>query len=264
MRRWHSNKEKEMKNKYGLATAIVALGLAQICGAALIAEWNFDDSGNLGNDSAGAFDLTTTSGQTVPTYDAAGRVGGAASFVSGSEFVTPANIYPDGDLTIAGWFRPSATTFVNAHRPYSNRGGIQLYASGGSWRWRANKQDNTYVYRVGPAVVADEWVHIALWYNATSGPDANGNYTGAVRLWVDGVNLGGLNDVEMALPDSYVMHLGDKWGDYLGLMDEVKVYNHALSGTEIEALAAVPEPATFTLFGLASAGVLLVRRRFLV
>ena len=208
-----------------------------------VAEWTFDDSGDLGNDSgsgyvgAGFFDLSTTAGQVPPTYDAAGRLGGAAVFTNSCEFVTPADIYPNGDFTFSAWFKPADTTFANAVRSYSSRGGFQIYASGGTWRARVFKQDTTWDLKVGSAIVADEWVHIALYYRAISGPDASGNYTGTFRMWVNGVNIGGVDYAEYAAPDSYIMHMGDKWGDYRGLMDEVRLYDYALGAEEIRALA---------------------------
>ena len=117
---------------------------------------------------------------------------------------------------------------------------------------------------MGPTIVADEWVHIALYYNAISGPDASGNYTGTFRMWVDGVNIGGVNNAEYKPDNTYVMHMGSKWGDYRGLMDEVQIYNTPLSGSEIEALAAIPEPATLSMLGVVSIGILWIRRILLV
>ncbi len=222
-------------------TPLSASAIRELAGRP-VAQWTFDDPGDLGNDTGagygvGAFDLTTTAGQVPPTYDAAGRLGGAAFFTNSCEFVTPTNIYPNGDFTMAGWFKPADTNFSNAIRSFSSRGGFQLYASGGTWRARVFKQDTTYDLKVGPAIVADEWIHIALYYRAISGPDASGNYTGTFRMWVDGVNIGGVNNAEYAAPDTYVMHLGDKWGDYRGLMDEVRLYDYDLGVEEIRALA---------------------------
>lgn len=222
--------------------AIGFLSLSQMCGAALVAEWNFDDVGNLGNDSGtNSFNLATGGGFATPTYVEEGKVGGAASFVDDSGFTTPTNIYPNGDFTFSGWFKPSDTNFTTAITPLSRRAGFELYAAGGSWRARIWKHDLTSDVRVGPAIVADEWVHIAIWYNSTDVPDANGNYTGSFRLWVNGENLGGVNNAEYNANDTYDMHLGSKsTADYRGLMDEVKIYDTALSASEIRRLAGQP------------------------
>lgn len=93
-------KDKKMK-KYGFEIAIVALGLSQMCSTALVAEWNFNEAGNLGYDAVGSNHLVTGSGFTTPTYNAAGRVGGAASFSNDTAFTTPPNIYPNGDFTFS-------------------------------------------------------------------------------------------------------------------------------------------------------------------
>lgn len=249
--------------KYGLGISLVILALAQVCTAALVADWNFDDSGNLGNDNAGAFNLSTTSGLVAPTYDAGGRVGGAASFIDDSEFVTPAGIYPAGDFTFAAWFNASDTNAANVVRSTSGRGGFQIYTAGGDWRARLFKQDTSYEYRIGPKIVADEWTHIAIYFNAASGPDANGNYTGNFRMWVDGVDFAGKDNVAYAAPASYSMHMGEKWGNYRGLMDEMKLYDHALSNAEIETLAAIPEPAALGLL-IGGAALFFIRFRLII
>lgn len=258
---------KEMRNmkktKFGIAMAVMAL--SQMCSAVLVAEWNFNDSGDLGNDAAGAFDLSTGSGFSTPTYEAAGRSGGAARFVNDSSFVTPVDIYPNGSFSLSVWAKADDKSITSLITPYSRRAGFEIYETGETWRSRVWKHDLTADYKVGPAIVPDEWIHIALVYRKTSGPDASGNYTGTFRMWVNGVNIGGVNSAEYNANDTYTMSLGSYGtADFRGLMDEVKIYNHDLSPEEIAVLAAVPEPASVSLLGMVSVGLFLVRRSLFV
>ncbi len=87
------------------------------------------------------------------------------------------------------------------------------------------------------------------------------------RLWFDGVLLSEVAFSQVIdysiIEDSYIgMNFpgGDDW--FPGVIDDVQIYNHALSSTEIQQLAAhVPEPATLTLFGLGIIGIHLSRRK---
>ena len=47
-----------------------------------------------------------------------------------------------------------------------------------------------------------------------------------------------------------------------GQIDDVRIYDRALSSTEITELQAIPEPATFAFLGLFGGGLLAVRRIF--
>jgi len=53
----------------------------------------------------------------------------------------------------------------------------------------------------------------------------------------------------------------DNNGVKVGLFDDLQVYDHALSNTEVQALAAVPEPSSAALLGLGGIALILRRRK---
>ena len=48
---------------------------------------------------------------------------------------------------------------------------------------------------------------------------------------------------------------------YQGLLTDLRIYNAALSSTEVSQLYAIPEPSTYALFGIGAIGMLMVMRR---
>lgn len=48
---------------------------------------------------------------------------------------------------------------------------------------------------------------------------------------------------------------------YNGLLDEVSIYNRALSASEVSQLYVIPEPSTYALLGVGAIGLLMVMRR---
>lgn len=213
-------------------------------GAGLVAHYTFDNAGDLGNDSStnGNFDLTVNSGFIAAEYTAAGKVAGAARFATNSSYITPTNIYSTPSFTFAAWVKADHTNVISIVAPTAGRGGFQAYASGGTWRGKINRQDAAYAYRIIGPVVADEWAHIALTFAKSSGPDANGNYTGAFKVYLNGAYVTGYNPTNYCPNTSYTMRMGaiSTTGIFEGLMDEVRVYDDALTAGEIAALAAPP------------------------
>jgi len=95
------------------------------------------------------------------------------------------------------------------------------------------------------SVVDNNWHHVALIYDQST--------TGAVSLFVDGVNVGGLaNPAAWSWPASQEIELGrshdSSWQSFKGQIDDFRIYSTVLSDAEIAALAtpatsdSLPEP----------------------
>lgn len=101
----------------------------------------------------------------------------------------------------------------------------------------------------GSGLTTGAWHHVA-WVGSYSA----GNGGTAVQFYVDGTAVGGLQfyaangstHISMSPTDSW--NIGGPSNNFNGLIDELRISNEALSPSEF--LVAVPEPGTWTLFGL--------------
>lgn len=218
---------------------LVVLSLHQVCNAARIAQWTFDNPEDIGNDSAGSFDLVANTDYAAPVYNAAGKAGGAAYFSTNSCLVTPAGIYSNKSFTFTAWVKPDNTNVNALAASAAGRGGFQVYAAGGKWRVKINKQDATFSYSIGEPVT-EEWTHIAVTYSAAGGASANRNYTGTLKLYINGKYISGKSEASYCANETYTMRLGTSsaGAKFSGLMDQVEFYDTALSAPQIAELAA--------------------------
>ena len=217
----------------GLAAAILTTS-AQ---ASLVAYWPFSSAGTLGNDPAGGSTLTVNGA----TFNAAGKFGGAlqlsgaAQFLSGtvtnlpvgnSTYTQAAWIKPGvlGPQGIVGWGNYGAVRQVNAFRLFDSGNGFRHYwwgadldATGlatvlnnGTWHHAATTFDGTTrkIYLNGVVVAQDT-------------PGANGATAANFRI-------GSTNNGEF----------------FNGSIDDVAIYNHALTASEIASLAGGASPFT--------------------
>ncbi len=203
----------------------------------LVAAYSFDDgAGTTLVDRAGMGHTGTISGATWTTQ---GRFGSALAFDGVDDWVT-VNDAPALDLTtgmtLEAWVYPAA-----------NGGGtwrnvlIKERANGEVYNLYANADTNApTVYVVtaaqpGAAVDAratsliplNTWTHLAATYDGTT-----------LRVFVNGVQVGNRALSGALLVSTGALRLGGNavWGEYFqGRLDEVRIYNRALTAVEIQA-----------------------------
>jgi glucose/arabinose dehydrogenase len=163
-------------------------------------------------------------------WSALGRFGGALSFDGVDDWVTVADD-PSLDLsdalTLEAWVRPSAGSGWRtvALKEHPGRHSYALFgaADGGPLGevWTVG-----YHNAAGPALALNAWTHLAVTYSQST-----------VRLFVNG-SLAASRAVPGVVPGSDgPLRIGGNaiWGEHFaGLIDELRVYNRALSAGEIQ------------------------------
>jgi len=226
-----------------ILVAVVVLGLFGSAWATEgpIAHWTFDEgSGGTAYDSAGGNDGTIT-GATWTS----GQINGALDFDGSSDYVNigrPAALANMGSGTIMLWLKPSITITS------AMSGWISLFNKNASG---VGLEGDTFVaFRVGKLkldIINDSGTQFQIfsdsdywpanvWQHATVTWD---NSTGAVRMYINGTEQAETLDIftglAMAVDRDVVVggnsDKNDCW--FNGVIDEVAVYDRALSDAEI-------------------------------
>lgn len=167
-----------------------------------------------------------------PTTGVSGRGGlGATSFDGIDDYITIPDLYSSPSaLSMVAWVRPRAPDdgsrdgVINIGR----NGGLKIRDSGsGTFEYYWN--DGSYHLIAEPSVSADEWYHVAMTWDG-----------GTVRAYLDGVQVGS-GDYSSTGGDKSANRIGDVGGNVGsnpldGNICDVRLYNRALSGQEIQTL----------------------------
>ena len=204
--------------------------------AGLVAAYGFNEgAGATTADASGNGHTGTIAGATWTTQ---GRFGNALSFDGVNDWVTvnaTALLNLSTAMTVEAWVFPTSTSGVRDVLIKEGAGVdiYNLYARNGAGR----PESNVFVGGVnrtaeGTALAANAWTHLA------------GTYDGSIlRLFVNGA-LVASTSVSGTIPaSSGVLRIGGNslWGEFFqGRIDEVRVYNRALTQAEIQADMTTP------------------------
>ena len=203
--------------------------------AGLVAAYAFAEAGTQAPDASGKGNNGTV---TNTSWTAAGKFGGALSFNGSSSWVTIPDA-PSLDLTtgmtLEAWVNPAALgpawrTVIFKEQPGETV--YSLYAHDGArprgQLFLAGEQDALG----STALPLNVWTHLAATYDGST-----------LRLFVNGVQAGS-KTVSGSLPaSSGALRIGGNsiWGEYFsGLIDEIRIYNRALTPTELQTDMATP------------------------
>jgi arabinan endo-1,5-alpha-L-arabinosidase len=249
-----------MKTRFilSLAAAVLPLTLFADLNSGLVAFYTFDGNGN--NSASSALNL---SGNNI-TYQA-GRSGQAASFNGTSSWMTTSDTVPitgNQSRTVDVWLKPNS---------YTGRGNLVFW---GSWSGLGDGF-GTYLsdtslgyaltsfhwldYSSGPAPITysvGQWLNLAIAYDGTSRTVKfylNGNDVGSYISYGDtGTQVNTTSSILKVGYNNIGTPPGGDWNTpFSGSMDDLRIYNRALSAAEVQALA-VPEPSAMALLGMFS------------
>jgi len=197
----------------------------------LVAYWSFDEgSGNIVYDASG----NNNHGSLIngPKWTQ-GKIGGALQFDGVNDYVE----VPDSEslditkaITVGAWVYPRARQSVY------DRDGIVI--KGGAYYLTITPSGKVAVHFYGltspgyhdsnQIVPLNQWSHIATTYDSA---------TGKIRIYINGSLDREITTSGAINPSTYVMGIGSEWNGrsrfFNGLIDEVRIYNRALSPEEI-------------------------------
>ncbi len=212
-------------------------------GEGLVGYWPFDEGGGtVANDTSGNGNNGTWNGTGV--HYAAGKVGPyAASFNGSTDYIDVGSIKPS-EITIAVWLDQSASQAAVCNlvsRGNLNNGsgyfleaaptGISFNASygGGGYQYDAIGAINPGINKWGYVVATASSAGIKLYINGV----LNGT---AARTSVLSYGAGDTDTMIGSSLSYEPLLVNASWQPCAGLMDDVRIYNRALSGSEIQAM----------------------------
>lgn len=269
--------------------ALILLG-ATSAHAALIGEYRFDEAANTATvtDAAGLIGNATQTTLSPLTLGApsvsAGTYGAltldaatAASFGTAADFSAVAgggdrfDVNSAGGTTLAGLLTqngtlaPLGTFTLMAWVNTTGAGDTFLLGtgdgSGNGWKFGLNGGSINFVtagVQLGASsggVSANAWHHIAISYN-----------NGAAAFFIDGNAAGTTSFTNYNEEVGTLAAIGSRPSGaepFAGKVDNLKIYDTALTLPEIQAAAvtAIPEPATYGLLGAGALAIAALRRR---
>ena len=211
----------------------------------LVAYYTFDEgTGTTVGDSSGNGNNGTFSGS--PTWIGSSQIDGGLDFEAsdGADSISVGSFDVSGtELTLSAWIKPETDGYDQRIITKSTSSSVstqywQLNNELGSTEFRLKAGGTTDRLIVSTSLAAGTWYHLAGTYDGTT-----------MRLYIDGVEVGNLvHSVGGALSTSASVPvvIGDSPSGsraYDGEMDDVRVYQRALTATDITTLYAYSDAA---------------------
>lgn len=217
--------------------SFVSVGKADLMDG-LVGWWKFDEgTGTIAADSSGTGNDGTLHGPVEWTPD--GKINGALAFTGPYNYVyveNDASLNPTREITLAAWINPSWTgnNRIIQKAPEGTDGQYRLIKEGGN-NIRLHLQPAANFEITGNIPPNGEWTHLAATYDHRM-----------IRVYYDAAVVGetAFND-DLTTSDG-PLFIGNKWSqapagdEFNGIMDDVRIYNRALTQSELSLLGGDP------------------------
>ena len=223
-------------------TAEAAAATQTAVDVGLIGHWKLDEtSGTVAADDTGhGYNGTVVGGAWEPDQ---GYLDGALSFNGNGDYVTAGmGAGSSSKLTVAFWMKADKLQFQEPISKLSKDAGgkgwaVKLRNNGDLW-FRVGSEGNSVDTIAGSGYAAGSWVHVACTFE-----------NGTAKIYVNGTLKATRSGIAQT-PDNTATELtfgvysAFKSYYYAGKLDDIRVYDVALSGQDVAALAAMstPEP----------------------
>ena len=239
-----SARARDSANNTAVATN-VGVTVANTAPGGVLVSYSFNQgSGTTAPDGSGNGVTGTISGAT---WTADGKYGNALAFNGSNAYVnlgTPAVLSGTGNMSWTAWVKATAT-------PADDGQIIAKSNNSNGWQFKTSPDTGPHTFAIGVSSggafaqrnsstirALNTWYHVAGVYNAT---------TRTLDIYVNGVLdngiLSGTVPASMTVPNVAV-NIGRRSGGYYfaGVIDDLRVYNRALSQAEIQAIMNTPLP----------------------
>ena len=213
------------------ATVSISVTAAPPPNTGLVAAYNFNEAaGTTLTDRSGRGHTGTLSGAAWSTQ---GRFGGALSFDGVNDWVTVADTAAldlTTGLTLEAWVNPSAVTNWRTVIMKERTGGLAYSLYGANGASRASGWINAggeIGVDATSALPLNTWTHLAVTYDGAT-----------MRMFVNGVQVATRARTGAIPASAQALRIGGNsvWSEFFqGRIDEVRIYNRALTAAEIVA-----------------------------
>jgi prepilin-type N-terminal cleavage/methylation domain-containing protein len=193
----------------------------------LVGYWPMDEgSGSSTQDLSGNNNFGTWNGSTTNgSYYASGKVGNWAGYFNGNTtMITTVTAMPSvSQITMSAWIYELSNAVNDGI--YSQSPSTGIWCTGSSLVFRIS--GGTGATSASGYCMPGGWEHVAATYDGTTS-----------LLYVNGVQKGTPGSVSGAIVSSVTANIGSYTGiwPFSGLIDDVRIYNRALSAAEIQGL----------------------------
>ncbi|GEM_PF-4850797 len=216
--------------------------------AALIAHYEFE--GNLDN-STGYF----VNGESFGSIGYSTGINGQALSLDGDSYA----LFKDMYLPIGTGSVSMSVNISNLTEFHNDGLSVYFYPIKNNFRtvYACNfPEGHHHVGDVTSDIITDQWVNYTFVYENGQDPS-----TGVGKLYIDGIfegqDTGYINNHAALSGDG--IFLGR---EFIGLIDDLRIYDHALSLLEIQQISSVPIPAAFWLLGTGLIGIASIKKQW--